>query len=122
SGVNFSIGENNGTNATALGLRTMTGSTALHDMNLGVGVPVDAGNPLVITRRDGTSVSVDLSGSITVDDVLNKLNAVDPGHLVASLNTVGNGISLLDDSGVGPLAVASDELSRSLGIAGSEDS
>lgn len=120
SGVDFSIGENGGTNATNLGLRTMTGSTALVDLNHGVGVPINDVNPLQITRRDGTSVSVDLSGSTTVDDVLAKINAVDPGNLVASLNAVGNGISLTDNSGVGPLAVTSDPLSQALGMGGTE--
>ncbi len=35
SGVNFSIGENGGTTATDLGIRTMTGSTLLSSLNLG---------------------------------------------------------------------------------------
>jgi flagellar hook-associated protein 3 FlgL len=45
---------------------------------------------------------------------------VDPGNLVASLDTVGNGISLLDNSGVGPLSVATDALGTALGLAGTE--
>lgn len=120
SGVDFSIGENGGQNATLLGIRTMTASTLLTSLNYGVGVPVNAGNPLPVTRRDGSVVNVDLSGSITVQDVLNKINAVDPGHLVASLNSVGNGISLTDDSGVGPLSVDSGTLGSALGMGGTE--
>ena len=120
SGVDFSIGENNGQNATKLGIRTLTGSTLLANLNYGQGVPVNAGNPLTITRRNGSVVDVDLSGSLTLQDVITKINAVDPGNLVASLNTVGNGISLLDNSGNGPLTVDSSALGTALGLAGTE--
>lgn len=120
SGVDFSIGENNGLNATNLGIRTLTGSTPLSSLYFGGGAPVNNGLPLQITRRDGTTVNVDLSGSYTVQDVITKINAVDPGNLVASLNTVGNGISLLDNSGTGALSVDGGELGVALGLAGTE--
>ncbi len=120
SGVDFSIGENGGQNATDLGIRTFTGSTLLSSLNYGQGVPVNAGQPLAITRRDGTVVDVDLSGSATVQDVITKINAVDPGNLVAALNTQGNGISLTDNSGAGPLSVDSGALGTALGMAGTE--
>ena len=120
SGVDFSIGENGGQNATNLGIRTFTGSTLLSNLNYGQGVPVNAGQPLAITRRNGTVANVDLSGSATVQDVITKINAVDPGNLVASLNTQGNGISLVDNSGAGPLSVDSGALGTALGMAGTE--
>jgi flagellar hook-associated protein 3 FlgL len=120
SGVSFSVGENNGQNATNLGIRTMIGSTLLADLNFGRGVPVDNGLPLAITRRDGTVANVNLSGSLTVQDVVNRINAVAPGSLVASLNAVGNGISLLDNSGTGPLSVDNGELGAALGLSGTE--
>ncbi len=120
SGANFSIGENNGSNAAGLGVLTFDGSTLLSDLNLGAGVPVDEGFEVKITRRDGTTANVDLAGTKTVQDVLDAFNAVDPGNLVASLNTVGNGISLTDNSGAGPLTVDFNSLSEALGIAGEE--
>jgi len=121
SGVSFSVGENNGLNATNLGIRTMTGGTLLSSLNFGGGVPVNAGLPLTITRRDGTTTTdIDLSGSLTVQDVITKINAADPGNLVASLNAVGNGISLLDNSGTGPLTVDNGALGTALGIGGTE--
>jgi flagellar hook-associated protein 3 FlgL len=99
----------------------MTGNTLLTSLNFGGGVPVNNGLPLAITRRDGiNTTNVDLSGSLTVQDVINKINAADPGNLVASLNAVGNGISLLDNSGTGPLTVDNGELGTALGIAGTE--
>ncbi len=90
-------------------------------MNLGLGVP-KSDYPLEITRRDGSNVSVDLSTASTVQDVLNAINAVDPGVLVASLNATGNGITLLDNDGVstGPLTVSTNPLSKALGLAGTE--
>jgi flagellar hook-associated protein 3 FlgL len=120
NGADFSIGENNGQNATLLDIRTLTGNTLLSKLNYGDGVPVNGGQSLTITRRDGSVVNVDLSGSITLQDVINKINAVDPGNLVASLSSVGNGISLLDNSGTGPLSVDGNALATALGLAGSE--
>ena len=132
SGVNFSIGENGGTTATDLGIRTLTGSTLLSSLNLGQGVPVgttDAnGNPqtpeIAIQLRDGSSVNVNLTGATTVQDVLNDINAVQPGVLTASLNSVGNGISITDNDGssTGPLTVESNSISTALGIAGTQSS
>jgi flagellar hook-associated protein 3 FlgL len=120
NGADFSIGENNGQNATLLGIRTLTGNTLLSKLKYGDGVPVNGGQSLTITRRDGSVASIDLSGSITLQDVINKINAVDPGNLVASLSSVGNGISLLDNSGTGPLSVDGNALATALGLAGSE--
>jgi len=119
SGTTFSIGENGGTEATQLGIRTLRGTTRLSELNLGSG-PGDTSEPLSIVRRDGTTASVDLSSASTIQDVLNAINAVDPGVLVASFRDVGNGISITDSSGTGPLTVTSSTLSTSLGIAGTE--
>jgi flagellar hook-associated protein 3 FlgL len=132
SGVNFSIGENGGTTATDLGIRTMTGSTLLSSLNLGQGAPLSTtdsnGNPqtpeITIQLRDGSSVNVNLTGATTVQDVLNDINAVQPGILTASLNSVGNGISITDNDGssTGPLTVESNSISTALGIAGTQSS
>ena len=120
SGVDFSIGENNGSNATLLGVRTTTGSTLLSSLNHGTGVPFSSSVTLNITRRDGTVANVDLTGSITLQDAITKINAVDPGNLVASLNTVGNGLSLTDNSGTSALAVDANEVGTALGLSGAE--
>lgn len=120
SGVDFSIGENGGTDAADLGIRTLTGTTRLADLNYGVGLSTEP-STLAITRRDGTTASIDLAGAVTVQDVLDRINAVAPGSLVASLVTTGNGIALTDDSGTGALTVVSSNLSRQLGIDGSDN-
>jgi len=122
SGANFSIGENNGNNATLLGIRTMVAGTLLRDLNLGEGVPTNGLEDIVINRRDLTQVNISVVGLNTVQDVLDAINAVDPGVLVASLNAVGNGITILDDDGfsTGPLEVVANQVSTSLGIDGIE--
>lgn len=120
NGANFSIGERNGTNATLLGIRTTIASTPLSELNFGRGVPVDGGLKLDITRRNGTSTLVDLSGAVTLQDVITKINAVDPGNLVVSQVTVGNGLRLTDNSGTGPLIVGKNEISTALALDGSE--
>lgn len=121
SGVDFSIGENGGTNATSLGIRTLTGSTSLAELNRGLGALTDGTIDLDITRRDGTDISVDITGAQTIQDVIDAINAIDAGNLVASLNTTGNGISLTDNSGTGPLVVAENGLSTALGLDGAEN-
>ncbi|GIX04549.1 MAG: flagellin [Planctomycetaceae bacterium] len=122
SGADFSIGENGGDNASRLGLRTLVITTRLEELNHGSGVPTGNGVPLLITRRDGQQVAVDLSGAATIQDVLDRINAIDPGHLIARLKTIGNGLELLDDSGAGPLRVTANEVSTALGLVGEETS
>ena len=123
SGADFTIGEAGGTTAGDLGVRTFAASTPLSDLSGGAGVPT--AEPLVLTRRDGTDVAVDLSAAATVGDVLAALNAVDPGVLVASFNTEGNGITLSDSFAAvapavtGPLAVADSDVAAALGLGGS---
>lgn len=128
SGANFSIGENGGTTAADLGIRTMSGSTLLSDLNFGVGVPVNeldsSGNPvpaeLVITRRDGTTTTtIDLAGLGTVQQMMDAITAVD-ANLTATLNSNGNGISIVDTSGTGPLIVDNTITAITLGLDGTE--
>ncbi len=121
NGSDFSIGENGGNNATLLGIRTMTGATRLADLNYGTGINQQTQLPLQITRRDGSTVEISLSTAGTVQQVLDAINAVDPGHLVASLNSVGNGISLTDDSGTGALTVLDNPVGISLGMNGTDN-
>ncbi|NNJ27029.1 flagellin [Alienimonas chondri] len=128
SGVDFSIGENGGTTAANLGVSTLPESTRLDELNGGEGIPTGptpfGPGPLVITRRDGTDVNVDLSAAETIADALAAINAVDPGVLEARMSDVGNGITLADaqvpvlPAVAGPLSVAESELSVGLGLAG----
>lgn len=62
SGADFSIGENGGTTAAQLGIRSFTGATSLASLNYGAGVrPSTAGADFRITRTDGTTFDVSLA-------------------------------------------------------------
>ncbi|MGA2798744.1 MAG: flagellar hook-associated protein FlgL, partial [Thermoguttaceae bacterium] len=109
SGADFMIGENGGTTAAQLGLRTFTENTPLDDLNYGQGVgkTPDPGTngatnitvvKFAIDRADGAELNIDITNPQTVGDVLNAINN-DPanadGKLVARLATYGNGIELV---------------------------
>src|SRR5262245_2802772 len=106
SGSDFSIGENGGTTATQLGLRSLTASTPLSDLNYGQGVASIAGTDFTIHRKDGTDLAIDVSSAQTIGDVLNLINN-DPNNqdpttqVVARLAAFGNGIELFDGNTAG---------------------
>jgi len=110
SGSRMYIGENNGTTAADLGIRSLTGSIQLADINGGNGVATtnDSGDGIIqITARDGTTYDINLSTADTVQDVIDLINAGCGGHITADLTTSGNGIELTDTiSGAGDLGVS----------------
>ena len=105
SGFQMKIGEDGGNTAEVLGIRSMHASTLLSELNQGRGVAVNAGhNDLTIQAKNGTSFNVSLSGSRTVQDVLDKINAAAAAAGVAvsaDLVNVGNGIRIADNTGGG---------------------
>ncbi len=110
SGSALRIGENGGTTATDLGIRTMSPSTPLSELNAGVGVTaVEGQEDFRITARDGSTVDVNLDGAQTIGDVIDLINAAaeEAGVSVeASLAETGNGIRITDStSGSGNLSV-----------------
>jgi len=111
SGTDFTIGENGGTTATQLGIRSISLSTPLSQLNHGSGVSQAAGDDFTITRADGTSFAIDLATAVTVGDVLNLVNNhasnLNPANKVtARLAATGNGIELMDSSvGAGQVQV-----------------
>ncbi|MDX1947981.1 MAG: flagellin [Pirellulaceae bacterium] len=101
SGADFQIGENGGTTATQLGVRSLTHDTNLADLNHGRGVSTAAGIDFSIQRRDGTVLDIDLDGASTIGDILdlinNRADNQDPAtRVVARLAQSGNGIELID--------------------------
>ncbi len=131
SGADFTIGENGGTTATQLGIRTYNGSTQLADFNRGVGVvtndavdnsftPITASD-LVITARDGTVLTVDLDAATSLTAVATAINSP-PNHtgttaVVASVTPDGRGIRLVDQStGGGSLTVQGNAAAEALGF------
>lgn len=109
SGADFAIGENGGTTATQLGIRSFTRESRLEDLNYGRGVHAVDGTDLTITLADGTipPIEIDVSGVQTIGELIDLINAQSPGNLEARLATVGNGIELKDyTTGAGVLTVA----------------
>jgi flagellin-like hook-associated protein FlgL len=102
AGSDLTIGENGGTTAENLGIRTMRGETSLSELNGGAGVTDADGADFIITASDGSSVEVDIAGAKTVNDVINCINtqAAAAGiNITAGLATQGNGIVLTDNTG-----------------------
>jgi flagellar hook-associated protein 3 FlgL len=94
----LTIGENGGTTATDLGVRTMYSGTTLASLNSGQGVQDVSGNDFEISTSDGSTIDVDMNGLTTVGDVITAINTnpANAGKVTASLNLDGNGICLAD--------------------------
>lgn len=103
SGSDFQIGENGGSTATQLGLRTFTRDVRLNELNYGVGVPMNAddqvtitASQLAITTRSGATINVDLSAATTVANVISTINAATGSNVTAQPADGGGGIRLID--------------------------
>ncbi|MEM9354185.1 MAG: flagellin [Planctomycetota bacterium] len=117
SGAEFQIGENGGSTATQLGVRTYTSNTRLDELNEGVGVPLNQPLPFVITGDEvaietasGQSFAVTLPPGPpdpSTNDVINAINAV-TGVAVTAQDDGSGGIELIDNTvGIGTLQVES---------------
>jgi flagellar hook-associated protein 3 FlgL len=116
SGSSLFIGENGGTTATDLGIRTFDTATPLDSLNFGNGVATADGQAdLQIIAKDGSTVDVNLDSAQTVGDVITLINTAATAagvSITASFATVGNGIRIQDSTGgAGNLQVAPLNLS-----------
>ena len=123
SGSDFAIGENGGSTATQLGLRTFVLNTQLSQLNGGLGVGVNTltagGTDFTISETSSTGSSVEvpvsIAGDKTVGDVIDSINtaAAQAGAtFTAQLAPTGNGIEITDTStAVGPIVVTADPAS-----------
>ncbi len=102
AGARLTIGENGGTTADDLGIRTLRGATLLSSLNEGLGIKPVAGDDFQITASNGSVVSVDADGAVTFQDIIDKINAAAAAAgvaLTADLAATGNGIVLTDNTG-----------------------
>ena len=106
SGSGLTIGENGGTTATELGIRSLTTSTTLASLNQGAGVPLASAaqsgptGTLLVTKTDGTQFSVKVDGVTTPSQLIAAINsATGNSSVTAALNSTGTGITLTDSSG-----------------------
>jgi flagellin-like hook-associated protein FlgL len=103
SGADFAIGENGGTTASDLGLRSFTAETELSELNRGLGVHVNAeGDDFIIRRKDGVELRFKVSPDATIGEVIDDINnhpdnSAAATRVVARLAVNGNGIELVDD-------------------------
>ena len=75
SGTHLTVGENGGTTAQNLGIATLGDSTELASFRDGAGVEsVQGKTDFKITTHNGTSFEVDVTGALTVEDVINRVN------------------------------------------------
>jgi flagellin-like hook-associated protein FlgL len=108
SGADFSIGENGGSTATQLGLRTFATTTQLNQLNYGTGVGANTitqgGTDFTISETiNGATVQVPVSiaGDTTVGSVIDSINTAAQtagATFTAQLVPKGNGIELTDSS------------------------
>jgi flagellin-like hook-associated protein FlgL len=106
SGSGLAIGENGGTTAADLGIRSFTPATTLASLNQNQGVTFASATSaapagtLLFTKTDGTQFSVKVDGVSTPSQLVAAINAATGNTTVtAALNSTGNGITLTDSSG-----------------------
>jgi hypothetical protein len=102
----------------ASGYKTLTNGTALSLLNHGAGVDLTAPT-LQIKLRDNTALNINLAGSITVGDVLTKLNAANPARLSAAINAAGNAFVLTDltaNQTTGNITATASTVATALGL------
>ncbi len=134
----FAVTSPNGTLASQLGLdntstagvisgdRLVSGLSDTLLSSLGGGNGLGPLGQIAITDRSGSSATIDLSGTSTLNDVIDAINAA-PIGVKAQLNRTRTGIELVDNSGAttGPLAISNADGSNSatrLKIEGSVES
>jgi flagellar hook-associated protein 3 FlgL len=98
SGSDLSIGENGGSAASALGIRSLSASTLLSALNDGEGVQTEPGGDLRITTSSGATIDVSFAGCTTLQNVLDRLNAAGGGAITAGWVSTGNGLLITDNT------------------------
>jgi len=104
SGLRLAVGENGGTTAADLGIRTYGGNTKLSAFRDGLGIePVIGADDFQITLNDGTNFAINTDGVTTVDELLTAINtsAIFAGLTIGvdfstGLASNGNGIVFQD--------------------------
>ncbi|MEM9252267.1 MAG: flagellin [Planctomycetota bacterium] len=128
SGIALSVGENGGTTANDLGIATFGAATQLADFRDGLGIETVDGDDLSFTLHDGTTFFVDISGVLTVDELMTAIQSaadaatVAAGDLTVSLAATGTGLVFTDSTaGAEDFVIANAGLSNAaeqLGILG----
>jgi len=103
---------------------TLTGSKTLAGLNTTLVSNLNGGNGIAgtgvldFTARDGTNFTVDVSGALTVDEIISLVNndAGNGGRITLALNDVGHGLLLTDTTGGTNNLIVTGVTAISLGI------
>ena len=105
AGLEFSVGENGGTTAADLGIRSFDEATQLTDFRHGLGVLTQEGeDDLAVTLHDGTTFGVNLDAATNAGEVVALVNAaaaaagVGAGDFSLGLATTGTGLVATDNT------------------------
>ncbi len=107
SGLRLAVGENGGTTAADLGIRTYGLATDLDDFRDGLGIePITAQDDFQITVKNGINFAVDASGLGTVNELITAIETAATGagltlgvNFSVGLATTGNGLVFQDSTG-----------------------
>ena len=107
SGLRLAVGENGGTTAADLGIRTYGLETALADFRDGLGIePITGQDDFQITLKNGINFAVDASGLGTVNELITAIQTAATGagltlgvDFSVNLATTGNGLVFQDSTG-----------------------
>ncbi|QDT05592.1 Flagellar hook-associated protein 3 [Rubripirellula lacrimiformis] len=116
-GVDYSIGENGGDTAAALGIRSADTTTSLASLGRDRGLALNPNSSdLTIIRPDGVELEFDLEGAETIADVIdlirNHPQNQDTRRVLVDLNDFGNGLQLKAPPGAGALTVTQTAVSN----------
>lgn len=114
AGSPLAIGENGGTDAATLGIRTLRQDVELAGLNRGRGIHPVIGADFTISDANGVTFDVDVSAARTVGDVISAINsaaALAGSALTASISNAGAGIRLTGPAGPGVITVQKANLS-----------
>ena len=127
SGVELSVGENGGTTAQDLGLRSFAPETLLADFRNGLGVEIQPGvDDFSIQLHNGTVFNVNLDGATNAQEVLDAISlaATTAGLTVGAPGAAGTDFNLgmaptgngfrFEDNTAGAADFAVNQLNRSL--------
>ena len=105
AGLEFSVGENGGTTAADLGIRSFDTTTQLTDFRHGLGVLTQIGeDDLAVALHDGRSFTVNLDSATNVDEVVGLVNAAATAAGIANtdfqlgLASTGTGFVAVDNT------------------------
>lgn len=121
SGIALSVGENGGTTAEDLGIRTYGGNTLLSDFRDGLGIEnIEGEDDFSITLHDGTTFNVNIDGVTTAGELVTAIQAAAAAagltvgvDFDVAFASVGNGLQFTDNT-VGAGAFRIDNVGLSL--------